>query len=80
MLSANSGMRFVRSTSSPTGIVKIAPTSSETELSSPRGVIDVKRGLELRRHRPDGRGVGPAQRQHSREQDDHPRARDRRRA
>ena len=39
MLSASSGIRFVRSTRNPTGIVKTAPTNSETELRSPRSVL-----------------------------------------
>ena len=39
MLNANSGIRFVRSTNSPTGIVKTAPTNNDTELNSPRSVL-----------------------------------------
>ncbi len=35
MLMARIGIRRVRSTSSPTGIVNTAPTSSETEASNP---------------------------------------------
>ena len=35
MLSASIGIRLNRSTSSPTGNVKTAPTSSDTELSKP---------------------------------------------
>jgi hypothetical protein len=39
------------------------------------GVVDVKRGLELRCDRPDGCRVGAIEREHGGEQDDHPRPR-----
>ena len=57
----------------------MAPTSSETELSSPIRPVPIvvpwNACCELRRDRTDGRGVGAVERQHQAEDADHTRAR-----
>ena len=70
MLSDSIGIRLIRSTSSPTGIVNTGPDEQRDRAQQPDlGVADVQRVLELRRDRADRRRVGAVQRQHPREQE-----------